>query len=246
MDRAAKTTSESLERVIPELLQSGEATGEESLRLHLARYEFAATHAHAGRVLDLACGVGYGTFLLAERRPDITALGVDVSPEAIDYARQRYAHSRISFVVADAMTFHDPKGFDSIVSLETIEHLPAPELFFHHLVGQLIPGGVVVASVPTTASMDANPHHLHDFTERFFRRMIQSQGLEEIAALQQVQPYRLLPLLMRHETRAKGIRRGLLQYYFRHPASLGRRINTLFRYGFTNRYLTVAARKLPM
>ena len=53
--------AESLERIVPDELRAGERTGEETLRLSLERYEFAARVLRPGRVLDLACGVGYGT-----------------------------------------------------------------------------------------------------------------------------------------------------------------------------------------
>ena len=234
----------SMERLVPDLLAPGDATGQETLQFHLARYEFAATHLRPGRVLDIACGVGYGASLLAERRSDVTLTAVDISEDAIAYAKDTYTHDRITFEVGDATTFRDPSGgFDSIVSLETIEHLPAPDKFVGHLVTLLNPGGVFVASVPTTPSMDANPHHLHDFTERSFRAILSRCGLREIAALPQIQPYRVLPLLRRTELRAARMRQGLLGYYLRHPGAAARRAYALFRFGFTNRYLTVAVTK---
>ncbi len=65
---------------------------------------------------------------------------------------------------------------------DTIEHLAAPNAFFARLPGLLAPDGVLVASVPTTPSVDLNPHHLHDFTESEFRKMGARNGLVEIAS----------------------------------------------------------------
>ena len=63
----------------------------ETLEIHLERYRFAADHARPGRLLDLACGVGYGTRLMADRQPGIeSALGVDLSK--IDMAVGSHAH----------------------------------------------------------------------------------------------------------------------------------------------------------
>jgi SAM-dependent methyltransferase len=233
--------ADSLERLVPDQLAPRDLTGGEALRISLERYEFAARHARAGRLLDIACGVGYGTRLLADRGAGrIEALGVDLSPEAIDYARARYGGERTRFLAADARTFDDPSRFDTIVSIETIEHLPRPADFVAQLVRLLRPGGLLVASVPTTPSVDANPHHLHDFSARSFRRLLAPHGLAERAALVQEQPWRLGAVLARSEPRLRGVRRGLPAWYATHPASLVRRIASTLRHGFTNRYLTVA------
>ena len=231
-----------LERLIPDYVQSGDTTGQETLTLHVARYEFAAKHVLPGRLLDIACGVGYGTRLIANRRRELTAVGVDCSEAAIAYASERYGDQRVRVLVGDANRFEDPEGFDSIVSLETIEHLPQPESFIAHVVSQLRPGGVFVASVPTTPSVDANPHHLNDFTKGSFRRMVAAHGLQERACFRQVQPFRVLPLLTRTEARAKEIRRNLPLYYLRNPGSMARRVASTLRFGFANHYITIAWR----
>jgi len=233
--------AESLERLVPDELAPGDVTGGEALRISLERYEFAARHARAGRLLDAACGVGYGTRLLADRGAGrIEALGIDLSPDAIAYAQARYAGPHARFVAADAMAFDDPARFDTIVSIETIEHLPRPEAFVAHLAGLLRPGGMLVASVPTTPSVDANPHHLHDFSARSFRRLLAPYGLAECAALEQAQPWRPAAVLARSEARLRGVRRNLPAWYAAHPGSLARRIASTLRHGFCNRYLTVA------
>jgi SAM-dependent methyltransferase len=231
----------SLERLVPDELAPGDVTGGEALRISLERYEFAARYARAGRLLDIACGVGYGTRLLADHGAGrIEALGVDLSPEAIDYARARYGGERTRFLAADAMAFDDPARFDTIVSIETIEHLPHPADFVARLVRLLRPGGRLVASVPTTPSVDANPHHLHDFSARSFRRLLAPHGLAERAALVQEQPWRPAAVLSRSEPRLRSVRSGLPAWYATHPASLLRRITSTLRHGFANRYLTVA------
>ena len=233
--------ADSLERILPELLEAAEVTGQETRRLHFERYEFAAQHVGAGRLLDIACGVGYGTKLLVTRaRYPVTAIGVDISPEAIEYARSRYAGENIQYRVGDALTFSDREGFDTIVSLETIEHVDDHRGFVTKLIALLRPGGVLIASVPTTPSVDANPHHRHDFTERSFRRLFEKAGLIEIARLKQTQRFKILPLLTRTEHRARDLRPNLLGYYVTHPWSLSKRVMATGRYGLQNRYLTIA------
>lgn len=231
--------ADSLERLVPDELTPGDVTGGEALRIAVERYEFAARHARSGRLLDVACGVGYGTRLLAERVEGVEAFGVDISPEAIGYARRRYAGSRTHFAVADAMAWSDRDGFDTIVSIETIEHLAEPATFVARLVRMLRPAGVLVASVPTTPSLDANPHHRHDFSERSFRRLFAPHDLCERAALAQDQPFALAAILARREPRLRGLRPGLPAWYATHPGSLVRRIGATLRHGFKNRYLTL-------
>ena len=234
--------ADSLERLVPEFVHSQDTTGTETLALHLERYEFACRYARPGRLLDIACGVGYGTRLLIDQCPGVTeAVGVDLSSEAITYAKQHYQREGLRFVVDDAMRFSDPERFNAIVSLETIEHLPDPESFVGDLVDRLTrPQGVIIASVPTTPSVDANPHHLHDFTERSFRRMFENCGLMELGCLHQVQPFKLMPLITQKESRARDLRTDLPVYYMTHPLSLLRRILSILTYGFANRYITIA------
>lgn len=236
--------SDSLERVVPNEVETGDVTGEETLALHLQRYEFAAGLARPGRLLDISCGVGYGTRLLVKTNPQITeAVGVDISAAAIDYARAHYQSDRIEYVEADATQFTSEMKFDTIVSLETVEHLPEPVEFIQRLVGLLNPGGVLISSVPTTPSVDANPHHLHDFTERSFRKIFLRHGMTERDCFRQIQPFQLMPLLTKKETRANGLRRNLLWYYVTHPLSAFRRLSATVRYGFQNRYITIAWQK---
>ncbi|MCP5057783.1 MAG: class I SAM-dependent methyltransferase [bacterium] len=235
--------SNSLERLVPDRTMGGDVTGRETLELHLERYRFAAHVAGPGRLLDMACGAGYGTRLLADACPErAESIGVDLSEDAIAYARERYGRTGVDYQACDATRFSDAEGFDTIVSLETIEHLPDPTGFSKHLLTLLRPGGLLVASVPTTPSVDANPHHLHDFTEKSFRSLFEPAGLKEVARLPQVQPFELGGILKRSEVRHSEIRPHLLRYYATHPSAALRRIYATLRFGFTNRYLTIAWR----
>ena len=237
-----KLDANSLERLVPEDLDENEATGGETYRLHLERYAFAADNARPGRLLDIACGVGYGTQLLAERAPSATAvLGVDVAPEAVDYARAKYRDDRVHFEAGDALTFADKEGFETIVSLETIEHLETePEALIHNLKRLLKPGGVLIASAPTTPSVDVNPHHRWDFTERTFRRIFTASGLREVSSFQQVQSVNVGSVIRKDEKRMTGVRPNLPLYYATHPGALARRILVTLVHGFANHYITIA------
>ena len=94
---------------------------------HLHRYVFALEFCKGKRVLDAACGEGYGTAVLASQAKSVT--GVDISSEAINHASARYSdRPGVQFEVADCcdLPFED-NSFDLVVSFETIEHLEGQE-----------------------------------------------------------------------------------------------------------------------
>ncbi|HYE53958.1 MAG TPA: class I SAM-dependent methyltransferase [Chitinophagaceae bacterium] len=233
---------ETMERIIPDNISEDDAAARLSLKLHLERYEFAYRHLVTGRILDIACGVGYGTYLLAECSGQ-NCTGVDVSGAAIEYATNRYGHPKIRFIRDELLGFRDDEGFENIVSLETIEHIPDPGKVADHLCGLLKPGGRLIISAPVTPSTDGNPYHVNDFTERSFRKLFTERGLKEIASLQQRQPYSLREVLQKKSPGDTGKRPGLVQYYLSHPGKFFLRLRSLFADGLSNRYLVLVLTK---
>lgn len=95
---------------------------------HKARYEWAAERLGGKHVVDAACGVGYGSKILAQA--GCTVRSYDRDAEAIEYAEQHYNHDgRITYQVADVYGQEFPQRFvDAVIAFEIIEHLTAPEL----------------------------------------------------------------------------------------------------------------------
>jgi SAM-dependent methyltransferase len=115
---------------------------------HWHRYLFAWRIAHGKRVLDAACGEGYGSALLARAAADV--LGLDIDAEAITHARERYAtRANLRYETGDA-TLLDvaPASFDLIVSFETLEHVEAQERMLEGFARALADDGVLVISSP--------------------------------------------------------------------------------------------------
>ena len=115
---------------------------------HWHRYHFAAPLIAGRNVLDIACGAGYGSALLARRAARVT--GADISQAAVDHARDRYQSiANVEFKQADcaALPFADA-SFDAVVSFETIEHIAAQAVFLDEVHRVLRPGGLVILSCP--------------------------------------------------------------------------------------------------
>src|SRR5438552_17983458 len=96
--------------------------------------------ARGRRVLDLGCGSGYGADVLARESREV--LGIDISDDAIDYARQRYRAVNVRFERASCPEIPAPDGsFDLVVAFVIIEHLSDWRAFLLALRRVLAPPG---------------------------------------------------------------------------------------------------------
>ena len=236
----------SLERINPELSGGTEIAGDQTLRLHLERYHYAGKHLIPGTVADIACGVGYGSSLLVTHYGEKIShiLAVDNDAASIDFAKTKYQHPKISFILGDATKFRSSQAFQNIVSLETIEHLPDPVSFIKHISEQLVSGGRFITSVPITPSMDANPYHLHDFTSSRFKKMFVAEGFKELDSFVQLQKFNPFALAGKKEERSKDLRKNIIGYYFKNPGKFFLRLRSIFVDGFSNKYLVAVFEKL--
>jgi SAM-dependent methyltransferase len=146
-------------------------------RRHLVVYEWIAARTGRLRVVDMACGEGYGSDVLA-----LTALqvvGVDANPEAHEHARLRYVRGNLRFERDLIETFGEP--CDAVVFLQTIEHVQEPGAVLEHFKTMLTPGGVVYLSTPNLltlapagAEKSDNPWHVKEYRADEFRALCEA------------------------------------------------------------------------
>lgn len=136
---------------------------------HRKRYEFALSNISPSDViLDAACGVGYGTFLLASKSKSAT--GLDISTPSIAFAKKIFKAANLTFDVANLLELDDSKypRFDTIVSFETIEHVPNHKLVIKTFRKMLKTGGKLICSVPNQNvvpfTKETHPFHVRHFT----------------------------------------------------------------------------------
>lgn len=144
--------------------------------VHMARYRFALEHVGGRRLLDVACGTGYGLPLLRRRASFV--IGSDLDRRAVLRARSA---GGAGLLVADGCRLpFAPASFDAVTSFETLEHVEDRSRFVAELRRVLREDGVLVLSTPNalyTEPIDGkprNPHHLHEYRPRELR--------EELAA----------------------------------------------------------------
>ncbi|WP_156291517.1 class I SAM-dependent methyltransferase [Oceanobacillus salinisoli] len=170
------------ERVIPEKMKITNGL----LLEHIARYHFAANYAH-GRVLDFACGSGYGSQIIAKQRKKfITELiGIDYNEDAIKYAKHKYHHPLATYLEGDVTDQSLPEKlgqFDVILSFETIEHIAEEEKFLSNIYRLLKPNGILILSTPFGKGRgipSGQEFHVHQLTVKEFKDLFTAYSFTE-------------------------------------------------------------------
>jgi SAM-dependent methyltransferase len=133
------------------------AAGDQPAVHHLIRYHWAVAALQAQgrpvrRLLDVACGSGFGSELLARAFPDAEVVGADYDGAAVAHARGAYHRPNLRFAVGDVLRWGETIGdapFDVVVSFDTIEHVVHREIMLMHLVDHLDPDGALLLSTPS-------------------------------------------------------------------------------------------------
>ncbi len=148
-------------------------------RRHLAVYEWIGARVIGARVLDMACGEGYGSEVLS--RSAARVLGVDANPEAHEHARLRYERQNLRFERGMVENHGDAGAYDAVVFLQTIEHVQDPVAVLGHFRSLLAPGGCAYVSTPNLLTLAApgaeksdNPWHVKEYRAHEFEPLCRS------------------------------------------------------------------------
>jgi len=148
-------------------------------REHLDRYKFAGNYAGGKVVLDIACGTGYGSKYLLSYKPKMV-YGVDISEEAIAYAKDNFKSKKLIFKVGNATDLKDFNNilFDLVVSFETIEHIKNYNKFLKEINRLLKADGCLLISTPNrkysspNSLKPLNPYHVKEFLPMEFKILL--------------------------------------------------------------------------
>jgi 2-polyprenyl-3-methyl-5-hydroxy-6-metoxy-1,4-benzoquinol methylase len=165
---------------VPPLALTGERTlpdvPEENywFRRHLVVYEWIAGQVAGLDVLDMACGEGYGSEVLARAAAGV--VGVDANPEAHEHARLRYRRPNLRF--ARELVERFSERADVVVFLQTIEHLRDPTAALEHFRSLVGADGTVFLSTPNVLTLapegaprSNNPWHVHEYRAEEFQEL---------------------------------------------------------------------------
>jgi 2-polyprenyl-3-methyl-5-hydroxy-6-metoxy-1,4-benzoquinol methylase len=192
---------------VPALVLTGERTLPDVpaenywYRRHLAVYEWIAARTDGLRVIDMACGEGYGAALLARRAKAV--VGVDANPDAHDHARLRYTAGNLRFERDLVERFAEEA--DAVVFLQTIEHLEDPGAVLAHFSSLVGSGGAVYVSTPNVLTLapkgaprSDNPWHVHEYRAEEFEELCRGQfGDVELYGLHHARRLRAHELALR-------------------------------------------------
>lgn len=165
------------EQIVPERLKFS-AEDRMLYLIHEVSYRYAAPYVAGKDVLDLGCGGGYGTAILAEGAKSV--VGVDVSEAAVEHAGKTFEGNNIRFRTIGGqgrLPFAD-RTFDVVSCLQVIEHIRGDRLFAAEIARVLKPGGVAIIATPDRASrlfwwqQPWNRFHVREYSARRFQALL--------------------------------------------------------------------------
>lgn len=164
--------------------------GQSSQRIeddHVSRYEFSKKYVQDKVVMDIACGVGYGSKLLSDEGA-LSVVGVDISKELVEYANKTYFAESLSYYQGDITQYGEDKSIDVVTCFETIEHVDDYRGALRNIYRVLRKNGTLIISSPSRPltspnaksinDKPANKYHVREFTIEELKKDVQDVGFK--------------------------------------------------------------------
>lgn len=211
---------------------------------HLNRYLFLEPYITSKhKVIDIACGSGFGTDLISQWTSDV--YGVDISHEAISYAKSTYPNLQNNFTVGNAVNFSCSKKYDRVVSYETIEHISDFCNVIKNYNKLLIKNGLLFISSPNRLITSPNCQELSDKPKNKYHT--QEFTIPELTSL--VNKYGFHVQDTYHQRKQFKIKSKIIRYYCNRYLKLHERtspkVSKASKFTFLHpRYFVLKAKKV--
>jgi len=164
------------ERLVIRNRRIAELGGDLTTLAHLQRYYWVASFVSGQRCLDDGCGSGYGSFYLAKCAGAQRVVGIDLSAQAVDFARRHYRHPHLEFQEMNSLQLSFPdETFDVVLSFDVIEHVPEEQqdTFVAETRRVLKKEGALILGCPNRAWMtDISPFHFKELLASEFSELL--------------------------------------------------------------------------
>lgn len=152
-----------------ERLDMDDKYSEIEIAIHLNRYYLSKNYCKHKNVLDIACGEGYGSYLISTWGAK-KVVGIDISNEAIEKAKSNFESNNLEYLCQDATNLELLKddSFDLVVSYETFEHVPSVEKYLKEIRRVAKKDAVIIISCPNDyyyypTDDKSNPFHMRKY-----------------------------------------------------------------------------------
>jgi 2-polyprenyl-3-methyl-5-hydroxy-6-metoxy-1,4-benzoquinol methylase len=160
---------------------------------HLNRYIFASKYITKSNaiIIDGACGVGYGSYVLAQNPNTKIVQSLDISTDALSHAKEYFNSEKIEYQIKNLEdeSLEDLQKADYFISFETIEHLPTPEKYIEKIANVIKDDGVFIGSTPNEEIMPFIQQnflfHTRHFTQNDLVEILNKYGFKNIEFFQQ-------------------------------------------------------------
>lgn len=176
------------ERYTPEDFESKDHMSQ----MHWSRYKFTIPFVNEKKVMDIACGEGYGSNMLSKNSSEV--VGIDIDSKSIEHAKNKYKKNNLNFYVGSVERIENQNElFDVVVSFETIEHvkLSLQKKFLSEVARILKPSGIFIVSTPDkdVGGEGHNEFHVHELNKPEFFKMLNEHFKEVEFYGQDIKPY---------------------------------------------------------